>query len=141
MCVSIIEKIKYHGVVGSLQHGVSLLERKIGYHKWRCRNAPIYANPTPEELAMIEQDLRALDIVIDNYTPRPAAFKKFQAEQWFPLNYHGGQHSGVWDEKLLEHWLASERLGLMNYGKENIFVDIAAGGSPWAKILRDRKDI
>ena len=66
---------------------------------------------------------------------------EFQTQNWFPKDYHGGIKSGVWDEKLLEHWIASEVIGLMKYNKSDIYVDVAAAGSPWAQVLRDRKGI
>ena len=141
--IGIVVKIRRHGILGSAHKAINLLQRisNSAYHKWRCRNAMVYAGPTPDELVVIEQDLCALNINIDDYAPASAAFKKFQDEKWFPQDYHGGQDSRVWDEKLLEHWLTSERLGLMNYGKDDIFVDVAAASSPWAKTLRERKDI
>lgn len=139
--MSIFEKIRRNGVIGSYRKGLALLWRKSGYQKWRLRNAPVYANPTPAELAMIERDLHALGVAIDDYTPSPEAFKNFQAEGWFPSNYHGGNNSSAWDEKLLEHWISCERLSLMNYGKEDIFVDVAAASSPWVQALRERKGL
>lgn len=137
--MKILKRIKHHGIIGSLK----VLSR-IGqntYFKWRHPNAPIYLNPTPAELLIVEQNLRALDIIIHDYLPSPEAFKKFKSENWFPLDYHGGQDSGVWNEKLIEYWLSSELLGLKDYGKEDIFVDIAACDSPWAKTLRERLGI
>lgn len=74
-------------------------------------------------------------------TRPPEQFAQFQAEQWFPPNYHGGQASGVWDEKLLEHWIAGERLGLAEFGADDIYVDVAAASSPWARTLRERRGL
>lgn len=135
----ILTRIKHHGIIGSLK----VLSRicRNAYFRWRCRSAPIYNNPTPIELVMIEQSLRDLGIAIHDYMPSTEAFKKFKEENWFPPAYHGGQHSGVWDEKLLEYWLSSNLLGLKDYSKEDIFVDIAACDSPWAKTLRERLGI
>ena len=92
------------------------------------------------ELAAIEQDLHGLGIPVADYAP-PDRFAQFQAEQWFPPNYHGGRASGVWDEKLLEHWIAGERLGLAEFGADDVYVDVAAAGSPWAKTLRERRGL
>lgn len=134
-----LKRIMHHGAIGSLK----ILRRMSThtYFKWRGRNAPVYNNPTPSELLLIEQSIRELGIVIHDYTPSVEAFKKFKTKNWFPLDYHGGQDSGVWDEKLLEHWLSSNLLRLESYNKEDIFVDIAACDSPWAKILRERAGI
>ena len=49
--------------------------------------------------------------------------------------------SNVRDEKLLEHWIAAERLGLLAFDQDDIFVDVAAYGSPWAQVLRSKFEI
>lgn len=139
--MSILKKIKHHGLIESSRIGLALLKHKSGYQKWQLRNASVYANPTPAELATIERDLHTLGVDINDYAPSPDAFKHFQSEEWFPLNYHGGQHGGSWDEKLLEHWISCEMLGLMKYDKEDIFVDVAAASSPWVKALHERKGL
>ena len=60
---------------------------------------------------------------------------------WFPVDYHGGIHSGVWHEKLLEHYIAKDLLGLDFFASSDLYVDIAACGSPWAAILREKLEI
>ena len=141
--MSIIEKVRRHGVAGSARKAISLVNRKVSlrYHRWRTRHAPRYANPTADELGSIENDLRMSGITVHDFPHPPAAFKAFQAERWFPPDYHGGMHGAVWDEKLLEHWISSELLGLMNYGPDDIFVDVAAANSPWAHALRERRGL
>jgi ubiquinone/menaquinone biosynthesis C-methylase UbiE len=47
----------------------------------------------------------------------------------------------VWNEKLLEHWIAAQRLRLMDYQPTDIYIDVAAANSPWAKALRERLGI
>lgn len=69
----------------------------------RVRNAPRYNNPTPDELDQIERALCVLDIKIEDYSPPVESFRIFQAENYFPDDYHGGRDSVVWNEKLLEH--------------------------------------
>lgn len=138
--MSILEKVRHHGVVGSAKKVITKFQQKSGYFYWKYRHAPIYANPTADELMQIESDLSALGVKVQDYTP-PQEFTAFKQEQWFPLNYHGGTDTGVWDEKLLEHWIAAKRLGLMMYMPEDIYVDVAAAGSPWSKALRERKGI
>ena len=134
--MKVLRRIKHHGTVGSLK--VFMRICKNTYFKWRCRNAPVYNNPTPTELLMIEQSIRELGVIIHDYAPSTEEFKKFKLDGWFPLDYHGGQSSGVWDEKLLEHWLSKKLLGLEHYTKNDIFIDVAACTSPWAIILRER---
>lgn len=92
-------------------------------------------------MVSIERDLFDLNVAIEDYSPSPDHFRQFQAEEWFPPHYHGGRASGVWDEKLLEHWIAGERLGLAEYSGDDIYIDVAASSSPWAKTLRERLDL
>lgn len=141
--MNLIEKIRRYGLVGSARKGIGVVWRKLRlrYHQWRFQHAPRYANPTPAELATIERDLHDLGIRIDDFAPPLAQFEQFQTEEWFPPNYHGGRASGVWDEKLLEHWIAGERLGLAEFGADDVYVDVAAASSPWAKTLRERRGL
>jgi ubiquinone/menaquinone biosynthesis C-methylase UbiE len=136
-----LQKIRRYGLSGSTNRLLGRVRRKTGFDTWRCRNAPVYANPTELELLHIEQALKKLDIMVHDYSPPVEGFSEFLAAGYFPADYHGGTQSGVWDEKLLEHWLAAERLKLFTYGKGDIYVDVAACGSPWAKILRARHEI
>jgi len=138
--MSLIAKVKKHGILGSARKALSLVDRKTktAYNRWLVRNAPEYVDPTPSELVKIEKDLHALGVVIHDYVPSLDGFKDFQAEHYFPLDYHGGINGSVWNEKILEHWIAAECLELMNYKPDEVYIDVAAGTSPWAKILRDR---
>lgn len=137
--MNLIEKVRRHGIVASVRQALRVVARRSSriYHLWRVRNAPRYANPTPTELAAIERDLVASGVTIHDYTPSPQAFGNFMSSGYFPADYCGGRGGAVWDEKLLEHWIAAECLGLMGYAPFDIYVDIAAGGSPWAKALRE----
>lgn len=139
--MSIIQKFRRHGVTGLAKIVLNKTKTKSCYYNWKFRKAPVYANPTDEELARIELGLHALGIELHDYSPPRAEFQSFQTQGWFPPDYHGGLNSGVWDEKLLEHWISSERLGVMRYGPQDIYVDVAAAGSPWAHALRERKKI
>ena len=139
--MNIIHKIRRHGLRGSLRKIIIKLKNKSGYTRWKFRHAHIYASPTTVELEKIEQDLALMDVPLAAYFPHPAKFNEFQEQAWFPSDYHGGFKSGVWDEKLLEHWIASELLDLMGYTHQDIYVDVAAASSPWAKVLRERKHL
>jgi SAM-dependent methyltransferase len=108
------------------------------YHLWRVRNVPCYASPSASDLGAIERELAAAGIAVRSFAPSPRAFADFQLAGYFPSDYHGGTDGEVWDEKLLEHWIAAERLGLMTYSPSDIYVDVAAGSSPWVQALRAR---
>lgn len=137
------EKMKQHGMLGLTRRAVVVGARlgKLRYHSWRVRNEPEYASPTDAEYVQIERDLQSLGVTIEDYSPDPAAFKAFKDMRYFPADYHGGEAGRVWDEKLLEHWITLQLLGLQDYRSGDVYVDIAAGGSPWAKIVRERQGI
>lgn len=137
----LLDKLRRHGLRGLAHKALTRIQKRTGFTTWRYRHAPRYANPTTAELVKIEQDLITLNIDVGSLTPSPDEFKKFQAEQWFPSGYHGGLQGGVWHEKLLEHWISSQRLNLMAYAADDIYVDVAAAGSPWAHALRTRKGL
>lgn len=139
--MNIVGKLKKHGVQGSTKIALGLAAGKVRklrnlYCRWVVRNAPKHSDATSSELAKIEGDLLAAGIAVHEYIPRVENFAAFQAANWFPSDYYGGIDGPVWDEKLLEHWIAAERLGLQTYRPDDTYVDIAAGGSPWAQILR-----
>ena len=141
--MSLLAKIRHYGFVGSarIATGIGLRPvRKLlkSLRLFRLRDAPRYFNPSEDELSLIENDLLRLGISIVDYSPPPDQYILFKAGNWFPLNYHGGIASGVWDEKLLEHWIAANLLDLWKYRKHDVYVDIAACDSPWAKTLRER---
>lgn len=130
--MNLLDKVKKHGVIGAARIG------RHRYHQWAARKAPKYTSPTESEHAQIERDLRALGAVVEDYFLDPAAFKAFTDMRYFPPDYHGGMDGGVWDEKLLEHWITSQLLGLLEYKPDDVYVDIAASTSPWVKVLRER---
>jgi hypothetical protein len=129
--------IRRRGIFGTLAYTASWARRRSGWDARRVRNAPRYHNPTAEELAAVEDALRALGVTVEDYQVDPASFARFKAEKPFPENYHGGQGGGVWDEKLLEHFIAARLLGLDDYGADDLYVDVAACHSPWAQYLRE----
>lgn len=134
--MNIVGKVRKHGVIGAVGQAVAIGRNR--YRRWNLRNAPSYANPTAEDLAQIERDLHGLGVVVHDYRPSPSAFKAFQDAGYFPPDYHGGIKGGVWEEKLLEHWITAEMLGLTSYRPEDVYVDVAASSSPWVKTLRER---
>ena len=114
---------------------------KSGFIKWQFRKAPVYTNPSNLELVDIEQALINNAVKLVDYSPSLNGFEIFKKQGWFSDHYHGGYSSGVWNEKLLEHWIAYELLDLESYAEHDIYVDAAAASSPWARELRTRKKI
>lgn len=146
MTFPMLKKIKRHGIKGAARIGLLLFRRRLEplqkhYDLFRLRNAQRYVNPSPAELLAIESGLESLGAKLVDFNPDPEAFNFFVEQGWFPLDYHGGIHSAVWREKLLEHFIAKDLLGLDNFGPSDVYLDIASCGSPWARILREKLQI
>lgn len=109
-----------------------------GWHYWRIRKAPVYCAPTAAELKLIEEELLASGVKIVDYAPVCEDLRTFKDLFPFPQDYFDGPTASVWDEKMVEHWIAAERLGLLNWEPEDVYIDIAAANSPWVKMLRER---
>lgn len=141
--MNLVRALKRHGIVGTVSKGLPYVRTQaaVWYHRRRLSDAPRYASPAPEELRIIEQRLAAAGVEVLDFSPSPEDFGRFKSDNWFPPGYHGGRNSGVWDEKLLEHWISYTLLDLPAYDPTDVFVDIAAAGSPWARELRRRLGI
>ncbi|MFB1490575.1 MULTISPECIES: methyltransferase domain-containing protein [unclassified Thiocapsa] len=135
--MNLFATIRRRGLFGTLTYSASWVRRHSGWDVRRARNAPRYHNPTTEELAAVEDALQAFGVTVEDYRVDPESFARFKAEKPFPEDYHGGQTGGVWDEKLLEHFIAARLLGLDDYGTDDMYVDVAACHSPWARYLRE----
>ncbi len=108
------------------------------FHLARTLRAPSYRNPTPMEFDQIEQALRYQGVELIDYAPEPGRFAAFRTTVAFPADYHGGPQGGVYDEKLLEHFIAFDLLNITDYAPGEAYLDIAACSSPWAQLLRER---
>lgn len=139
--MSYFEKIQRYGFAGSLARAIELTRRRTGWNEWRFRDAISYVNPGPEELAQIETALAAEGVIVEDYAPPADDFEEFKSNNYFPASYHGGPEGGLWDEKLLEHWISFSSLGLADFSDDDVYVDVAASTSPWAKVLRERHDL
>lgn len=108
------------------------------WHFARVRGAPEYKSPTSQELANIEGELRALGIDAVDYVASPEGFREFSATAGFSRDYHGGLDAGVYLEKIFEHFVAWDLLGLKGEDRRKPYLDIASAASPWAKLLREK---
>lgn len=140
----LIKKHGYRGTVAKVWEvfaGKPLREAKFKYYKFKFRNVNEYQNPTVDELAEIENELKRNGIELHEIIVDKRAFDKFKNSMSFPADYHGGLNSGYWEEKLLEHYLAYELLQIDEFKDDDVYIDVAACGSPWAKILREKMRI
>ncbi len=111
------------------------------YARFRTRSVQAYRNPTADELAAIETDLAACGVPISELTVSPSRYQEFTRSFPFPADYHGGQQTGYWHEKIFEHFISYTLLSLGSYGQGDVFLDVAAGGSPWVKMLRESHNV
>jgi SAM-dependent methyltransferase len=105
------------------------------YHLLRTLNAPGYHNPTEAELNEIEHRMSAVGMPVRDLMVDASEFGRFRLRYRFPPGYQGGEASGVYAEKLFEHFIAWKMLGL-DRAEGLTYVDIAACSSPWAHLLR-----
>ncbi|MGD9832017.1 MAG: methyltransferase domain-containing protein [Piscinibacter sp.] len=105
-------------------------------HELRTRHLPAYRDPSDEQLAQVERELGELGVHCGDYAADETAFAAFKQRLRFPVDYHGGESGAVYEEKLLEHFVAWDLLGLSDRPQRWPYVDIASASSPWASILR-----
>lgn len=136
-----VASLKRRGLVGTIGYTCKYLSRRSGWYKWRTRKAPLYEDPTSEQLASIEASLNNMGVRVEDYYVDPVEFLEFKSSGAFPEDYHGGKGGGVWDEKVLEHFIAGQFLDLSSYADGDIYVDVAACNSPWANYLREERGL
>lgn len=120
------------GILKGILHRSSRL-----FHKVRTGSALEYRDPTDQELHDIERRIQEQGISCNDYIVDLEEFREFVQHMGFPLNYHGGITGGVYEEKLLEHFIAWKFLRLSS-AFQGVYVDVAACSSPWARLLRDK---
>lgn len=99
-------------------------------------SVPDYQSPTVDELVLIEAQLIAAGIPIDSLSVNADDYSDFKRKFVFPADYHGGPDGSVFEEKLLEHYVAFRLIDPSKPARMP-YLDVAACASPWAKLLRD----
>jgi SAM-dependent methyltransferase len=130
---TLVEKIRERGLRG-VAAALNRRGRRLLYTV-RSFGAEEYRGPSDAELEAIEQDLLSKGIPVESYSADTAAFARFRRQIPFPPDYHGGIEGGVYEEKLLEHFVAWELLGL---SRGQRYLDVAGATSPWAHLLNDQ---
>lgn len=143
MFKKIIELYKCYGL-SSVFKKIFLKLKKIFlnyYYNLKYFYEPEYKNPDDGELSIIEEKLKDESISLNYYSVNIDQFHQFKNKFIFPLDYCGGHDSPVYQEKLLEHFIAYDLLNLCQYSEKDTYIDVAASGSPWAKLLREHLKI
>jgi SAM-dependent methyltransferase len=131
---TLVRKLAQKGPRGVLTAVVARVVRPL--HLFRVHGQREYRSPTAVQLEQIEAALGGFGLRCVDYRVDPADLAAFAARFAFPTDYHGGRDGGVYDEKLLEHFVAWDLLGLASAAPRWPYVDIAGASSPWAKMLR-----
>ena len=139
MILQIIKKIWKHGIVNSTK--IITHRPRLRYWNWVTRNAPDFIPPNENEPRNIENELIKLGISVKSLLVSKSEFITFKNQNWFPDDYHGGRQSYVWNEKHLEHLIASKLLNLFDFNSNDTYVDVASSTSPWALELKNRHKI
>ncbi len=134
--ISMIRRLGEKGPRGALRAIGQRVARPL--HLLRTAAAAPYKAPTAGELQQIECGMRELDMPCVDYRVDRSMFERFKQRMAFPTGYHGGPVGGVYDEKLLEHFVAWDLLDLDASNQRWPYLDIASASSPWVRLLRDQ---
>lgn len=133
----LLNGLRKHGIMGS----AAILKDIIlqYYYRLRCNavNACCWSDPTEEDNKKIEEQLRDHGVRLESLILNKKTFKGFENDFNFGDDFYGGRSSGLYKEKVLEHYLAYT-LSMQKLFPGGTYVDIAAANSPWAKLLREK---
>ena len=128
---SAIHRILQSGLPGI--HQFLLRRAKRIFHALRTLGEKEFKNPDANDLKSIEVTLSKEGILCGDYNISGKDFDSFKSRVGFPSDYHGGPDGAVYEEKLLEHYVAWDLLDLGTTGKR--YLDIAGATSPWVHLL------
>ena len=133
---------KEDGLLAALSRVMVVITNKLRLSIYNTihRNASEYRSPTLDEIDLIDRQFTAAGYTLKPLVLDTAKLLHFKQSMYFPDTYYGGAGSDVWDEKLLEHFIAHE-LAIADLKEGDIYIDIAAYCSPWVKILRDSEKL
>ncbi len=140
----VLRKIARYGLVASagLAHRRARRFLTAPYYLHKHRLAEPYCEPADSEVAEIEESLRATGNSVRPLVISPQDFERFKKSFPFPATYFTS-NSALRNEKLLEHFIASQMCGLRNAlpdhaqarTKDFLYIDVAGCGSPWVRVL------
>ena len=137
--VNPLATLKRHG----LQQTAAFYRRELAY-RWsslRTRKVARFQHPGGQDLVAIEGMLAASGVGVTPLRADKSKYEEFSAALPFPEDYHGGTSSGYWHEKIFEHYLSWELLDMDRFQAEDRYLDVAAGSSPWARLLREHRGL
>lgn len=109
-------------------------EALIGHSK-----GPFVPELTIEDLDVIEQDLKEVVKVVP-YKINEEELEKFEKNLNFEEAYHANTNKR-YRRKIMEYYLTEKLHDLSLWNESDIFLDLGAAGSPFARYLRDKRSI
>jgi len=145
--VSILEKVARYGLVGSTGVAYKRAKRSLmaPYYRRKHKLAPVYHNPSDEELKQIEEELRSHNNSVKELTISPHEFEDFQRQIPIPPYYFASNDAALRTEKILEHFIAYKMCKLQDAlpidgapeAKDFLYLDVGGCGSPWVQVLSE----
>lgn len=107
--------------------------------KAKILRIPEWKNPDENDFIEIEKQLQQHGIALFEINFDKKKFEQFKNQFDFGSDFYGGScNTIVFNEKILEHYIAFTMAVQKMPSKKDVYIDIAAANSPWARLLRDK---
>lgn len=112
---------------------------KREYFSILCKlfKVPEWKDPDNQDFIIIESQLKQQGIALTEITIDKSDFETFKNQFIFGDDFYGGPNTRVYEEKILEHFISYKFAIQKMSSNKDVYVDVAAANSPWAKLLRD----
>lgn len=115
------------------------LKKKIFFVKVKIFHISEWKDPDENDFIVIESQLKQQGIPFDEIILDQKDIEAFIKYFDFGNDFYGGKkNSRVYKEKLLEHYISYTLSIQKMSSNKDIYIDVAAANSPWAKLLRDK---
>ena len=118
-----------------------LIEISKNYYTNLHKDAPTMKKISLDELNNIQKELNHIGIQVQDYCINIRKFGEFKTKYMEVCQGYSNHGESIQDEKILEHFIAYERMDVEGYSKNDIYIDVAAGHNVWAKLLREKNKI
>jgi len=132
----IIRKFVQKGVSG-YKFLSNFIKKEFFSIKCKIFKIPEWKDPDNRDFIIIESQLKQQGIAFTEITIDKRDFEIFKIQFNFGNDFYGGPDTRVYEEKILEHFLSYTFAIQRMSSNKDIYVDVAAANSPWAKLLRD----
>ncbi len=116
----------------------NFVKREFFSIKVKIFNIPEWKDPDNQDFIIIEHQLKQQGITFNEISIDKSDFETFKIQFDFGSDFYGGPNTRVYEEKILEHFISYKFAIQKMSSKKDIYVDVAAASSPWAKLLTDK---